>query len=343
MLITVQHKDDPIFSGLPVPLKSIGTALRAHNKDFAQVTQAALHARSSASDMPHQDGVIEVNAVDIGAIKAISGRTTPMRARMGDNRQICVTLNYSGTITFKGNGEPFTAHSNGLLLAPNNGGTMSMTHLAAISVSLERDRLNHTVQALCGSQHRLDFDQPIASSPDDHQEASLRTQALFTLFQQIDLLLQDDQRLPAAMGLDDQIYRLVALKFIAENHLMDHVGTMVASGVRSKSVIDELVSYIETHTAQPLCLTDLVRRSHYTGRQLQSLFRERFDCSPMQFVKRQRLAAAMEQLQRPADDTTVTSVARGCGYHDASSFSTDFQRRFGVCPSAVLRSSRSQG
>jgi AraC-like DNA-binding protein len=166
---------------------------------------------------------------------------------------------------------------------------------------------------------------------------------LFTLFQQIDLLLQDDQRLPAAMGLDDQIYRLVALKYIARNHLMDQVGAPVVSGVRNQSVLDELVSYIETHTAQPLCLTDLERRSHYTGRQLQNLFRERFDCSPMQFVKRQRLAAAMEQLQRPADDTTVTSVARGCGYHNPSSFSTDFQRRFGICPSAVLRASRAQG
>jgi AraC-like DNA-binding protein len=340
MVITVQHKDDPIFSGLPVPLKSIGTVLRARNKDFAQATQAALHARTSASAVQHQDGVVEGNEVDIGVIKAVSGRTTPMRACMGDNGQITVTLNYSGAITFKGDGEPLTAHSNGLLVAPNHGGTMSMTHLAAISFALDQERLNHTVQALCGAQHRLDLYQPITSSPNDHQETTLRTQALFTLFQQIDLLLQDDQRLPAAMGLDDQIYRLVALKYIARNHLMDQVGAPMAPGVRNQSVLDELVSYIETHTAQPLSLTDLERRSHYTGRQLQNLFRERFDCSPMQFVKRQRLAAAMEQLQRPADDTTVTSVARGCGYHNPSSFSTDFQRRFGVCPSAVLRASR---
>ncbi|MEN9766892.1 MAG: hypothetical protein RLZZ32_852, partial [Cyanobacteriota bacterium] len=148
-----------------------------------------------------------------------------------------------------------------------------------------------------------------------------------------------------AMGLDDQIYRLVALGYVARANLMDQLGARVSSGAggRGKSVLDELVSYIETHTAQPLCLTDLERRSHYSGRQLQNLFRERFDCTPMQFVKRQRLTAAMEQLQLATDDTTVTSIARGCGYHDICSFSKDFHQRFGVCPSAVLRSSRPKG
>ncbi len=68
--------------------------------------------------------------------------------------------------------------------------------------------------------------------------------------------------------------------------------------------------------------------------------RERFDCAPMQFVKRQRLARAMERLREPAVDDTVARITRDCGYHYTSNFSTDFQRYYGIKPSVVLRSSR---
>jgi AraC-like DNA-binding protein len=61
----------------------------------------------------------------------------------------------------------------------------------------------------------------------------------------------------------------------------------------------------------------------------------------MQFVRRQRLSAAMEKLQTADLDDTVTTIARDTGYRYTSNFTNDFQREFGVKPSVVLRSSRS--
>ncbi len=105
-------------------------------------------------------------------------------------------------------------------------------------------------------------------------------------------------------------------------------------------LLDELIDYIRANVDSAITLADLRERSYYTARQLQYVFRERFDCAPMQFVKRQRLARAMERLRVPAIDDTVARIARDCGYHYASNFSTDFQRHYGIKPSVVLRSSR---
>ena len=87
-------------------------------------------------------------------------------------------------------------------------------------------------------------------------------------------------------------------------------------------------------------LTELEQRSHYSARQLQNLFQAKFHCTPMQFVRRQRLAAAMELLQTAGPDATVISISRACGYRSASHFAADFQRQFGHQPSAVLQASK---
>jgi AraC-like DNA-binding protein len=70
------------------------------------------------------------------------------------------------------------------------------------------------------------------------------------------------------------------------------------------------------------------------------MFRKRFNCTPMQFVRRQRLELAMEQLSKPQSGDTVMRIARECGYRHASNFSVDFQKQFGSRPSDVLRLSR---
>ena len=104
--------------------------------------------------------------------------------------------------------------------------------------------------------------------------------------------------------------------------------------------LDDLVDYIRANHQAGLTLTDLEEFSHYSARRLQVLFRERFACTPMQFVRQQRLRTALEKLQTASAAETVTSIARSCGYRHVSNFSADFQREFAVNPSVVLRASR---
>ena len=107
--------------------------------------------------------------------------------------------------------------------------------------------------------------------------------------------------------------------------------------------LDDLVDYIQANTCLDLTLTDLEERSHYSARHLQNLFREKFGCSPMQFVRKQRLSKAMEALQTADDNETVTNISRNVGYRSTSSFIKEFRHQFGVTPSKVLRASRGGG
>lgn len=109
---------------------------------------------------------------------------------------------------------------------------------------------------------------------------------------------------------------------------------------RWSSSLDELVGYISSNRCRSLTLTDLEEQSNYSRRHLQTLFQEKFGGTPMQFVRRQRLAAAMEKLQAADAEISVSRIARDGGYRSLSNFSSDFQREFGELPSSVLRRSR---
>jgi AraC-like DNA-binding protein len=162
---------------------------------------------------------------------------------------------------------------------------------------------------------------------------------LFALFRYIDRVLLEDRYLAGGLALDEQVVRLVAIDIARKAQPSRLTSRQTARG-GSASVLDGLVDFITSNRGGSITLTDLEEQSHYSRRQLQNLFQERFGCTPMQFVRRQRLAAAMEQLQAPEDDSTVSRIARDCGYRNISNFSSDFQRQFGVQPSMVLRRSR---
>lgn len=111
---------------------------------------------------------------------------------------------------------------------------------------------------------------------------------------------------------------------------------------RWSACLDTLVDYIHTNAHLNLTLTDLEEQSHYSGRRLQQLFRDRFDCTPMQYVRRQRLGNALQRLKNAQPGDTVTRIARDCGYRHMSNFTVDFRKQYGIHPSSLLRASRSQ-
>jgi AraC-like DNA-binding protein len=78
----------------------------------------------------------------------------------------------------------------------------------------------------------------------------------------------------------------------------------------------------------------------YSRRALHYAFRARFDCSPMQWVRQQRLALALDRLQNPLQGESVLGVALACGYRSLSQFSVDFQKTYQRKPSEVLRRGR---
>lgn len=139
-----------------------------------------------------------------------------------------------------------------------------------------------------------------------------------------------------ALRLDDlllrQIVAVLAPALLAESVALEAAGTPCA--------IDELVDWIHAHCHEPISLSELEQRSHYSRRSLQSAFKARFGCGPMQYLRRQRLWLARRLLEEPRRDSSVGSIATACGYLSMASFRRDFQRCFGIAPSRFLAQRR---
>lgn len=85
----------------------------------------------------------------------------------------------------------------------------------------------------------------------------------------------------------------------------------------------------------PPTLPELARRVGVNVNKLTTGFRQLFGCSVYACVREQRMAQAHALLA--AGEMSVSEAAYACGYTD-SHFSKAFQRRYGVLPSALIRS-----
>lgn len=135
--------------------------------------------------------------------------------------------------------------------------------------------------------------------------------------------------------LHEQIYRIIAALVFAD--LRNGHAVSEKESTSSDRRLDRLLDFITLHLAEPLPLRVLEAQSHYSRRSLHYAFQERFGCSPMQWIRQQRMQVALQRLQNPTPGDTVASVANNCGYRSQSRFRIDFERTYGWKPSAVLR------
>jgi AraC-like DNA-binding protein len=101
--------------------------------------------------------------------------------------------------------------------------------------------------------------------------------------------------------------------------------------------INDLIIYMQNNLSEPLNLTVLERYSHYSRRALQYAFRQRFGCTITQWLRAHRLDLAYEHFLVAQPGETVASIAKHSGYRSVSLFSLDFQKRFHIKPSTLMR------
>lgn len=286
---------------------------------------------------------VQCTLLQAGTMPILIGRTTPILAWEEGAGLSSVTLCYEGSPSYQDGITELQIGARELMVIPRHGGQINTGNLASINFPIEHRRLRRTMQILSGGDAPLRIDQPLALKRSEGSDCEGKNPSLFSFFAFLDDLLLESLLITEALGIDEQIYRLLAIGLFRSRNLMRLIERRYSKDEALRSHgFDDLIDYIRAHAHGTLTLTDLQERSHYSARHLQMLFRQRFDCTPMQFVRRQRLTDSMDRLQNARWDDTVTSVARACGYRSTSSFSTDFQRQFGIRPSAVLRSAHTQ-
>ena len=325
---------------IPFPLKNL--SIEASTTSWETQVKCKTYSEGSfnAKQSSRFPGV-DFSFLKLGEVIVLAARSTPYFSWEEDAGTSSLTMCLHGSHCHTDGIYTAQFNSGNIFVNPRNGGKTSIGHIASINFPVVHKRLERVICSMNGEINKDRFQQPWIFGQKELAGSGDGAGNLFAIFNFIDNLLLESAYLTAGLALDDQIYRLIALLlFKAEGNFERIENRWKCTTNNWTNRLDELVDYIRQNSHLNLTLTDLEEESHYSGRHLQNLFREKFDCTPMQFVKRERLSAALQRLQAADLNDTVTTIARDIGYRHTSNFTSDFQSEFGVRPSAVLRSSR---
>ena len=227
-----------------------------------------------------------------------------------------------------------TGHT--LLLVPPGPWRTYNDVLGGLTIRVDPGHIQAVCRTMDGPAHRTERWLGMASTPLVREIGKGANAApferLYRFLAFLDGVVRRHGEPPEALRLDDLLLRLI-VELLTPALLHE---PRDPDPRHSTSQLDSLLDWMHAHCHESISLTDLEQRSHYSRRSLQYAFRARFDCGPMQYLRRQRLWLARRRLEQAPPGSTVRDIAHTCGYLSVSSFRRDFLARFAVAPSTVL-------
>jgi AraC-like DNA-binding protein len=281
----------------------------------------------------------------VGSIITTAWASSPLRFRLGQHSQLTVLLGYGGEHRVRQADRTWHCRKDGCLLLAGESCSLENSTSSALAFCISRDRLLQTVMSMEGRDgkpmgwNRLIMQSHGWQQPSDPAVPSLQA-ALRQLIASAVLLSGYSKALLERLQLDDQIYRHLAAMLLPELQQERNIDRLLHRQREGRDAFDELIDYLKENLSEPLNLTMMESRSHYSRRALQYAFLERMGCSATQWIRKQRLDLARQRLEHPKPGDTVGSIAIESGYRSLGLFSVDFQQRFHVKPSQLLRESR---
>ncbi|WP_172637154.1 helix-turn-helix domain-containing protein [Cyanobium gracile] len=278
----------------------------------------------------HRSGILHV-----GQIAVSCSRHSPMEIGFDDSPVATLALPLSGVGEVTSDGQRLKLEAGPMAAyLPGAAFTASTGSFEEVMICLDRRRLAETAAAMGGfgdgaGGRAPAFERTLRVDGSASPEQADLLNHLHLALQMLEAPLLRSVGGLRACQLEDLLFRLVAAIVCPETlkgkdrAVPDH---------RGDCPFDDLLEWIQAHLHTPITPTELSRRSAYTRRNLQYLFQRRFGCSPMQWVKRQRLSAVRADLLRAQPGETVAAIARRHGFVQMSSFAASFRESYGLAP-----------
>ena len=346
----------PLASGdgddAPMAVMAMAHPLRHHLQSSASPEQSAqilrhvfplryLEALTEPGGWWHQDGHFPLPAFPIAAWLG-----SPFLLEIDPHPHHWLLLHHDGHADLAQNAHGIRLSPGDGVLLPGQSFRLTTQLCSATALPIDPRDLLQEARAMAppgwfAPPHALPLKQPrsLASSGDGHSRALLEAihQLMPSMVQLAPLQLP---LLQALLPTQTLLRLLAALVFpdLRDGHAAP-LGPSPAAGPGSRSdhPLDPLLTFILANLQEPLSLSTLERVSNYSRRTLQYAFHEHCGCSPMQWIRQQRLARAHQRLLHPHPGDTVTAISAACGYRSLSRFNVDYKRAYGAKPSAVLR------
>jgi AraC-like DNA-binding protein len=311
----------------------------------ASLLQEALPLMELQPLEPAGDWWFYGNNFHLGTMVAFAWTAKPMRAAFSDHHDRIALLGCGGELRLRQFSRTWRCGDGCCLLMAKAPCSMETSLSSGVAFALSDELLLQAALSMGGYRQQPEGWQEILDKAHgwNPQPDPATPSLVAALRQTLDMAGQLSgygRGLLDSLQLDDQIYRLMAamlLPDLREKKSLDRLRLRQREG---RDAFDELIDYIKKNLHSPLTLTVLESRSHYSRRALQYAFAERMGCSATQFIKTLRLDQARRLMENPTAGDSVGSIAKACGYRSLGLFSVDFQQRFHVKPSQLLRESR---
>lgn len=334
-----------------MPLKSI-CPLDADARSQAHACgQAHAYCQSEARSNPNHGAARQWrhdgHTTAIGDLTAHAAILEQLELELEPQNDLCAILIFGGSLVVEQPGQSLHCASPGVLLVSSPAWRCLTNSSSLVVLNVKQLQLHTTVMAMVENrplpQHWQQRLQPDLLWRADKSAACPALKAgLAQMLSIANNLLDYGPGLVGRLGLDQMVYRMLAAILIPELRLNDSLKQLQSRKQDGQDRFTDLIAYIEAHVHQPLGLEQLERRSHYSRRTLQYTFQQRLGCSPSQWIRSVRLERAKVNLQHPQPGDSVTRIAKACGYRSLNLFSQDFQQRFQVKPSELLRESQAK-
>jgi transcriptional regulator GlxA family with amidase domain len=96
--------------------------------------------------------------------------------------------------------------------------------------------------------------------------------------------------------------------------------------------------YVAIHLHSKIKLGDLVGVTHFSRHKFHRTFKASFGCTPVQYIRRMRIARAQNLMTTSGDP--LCQIAVECGFADQSHFNRCFRKVVGESPAAWRRRAR---
>jgi AraC family ethanolamine operon transcriptional activator len=102
-----------------------------------------------------------------------------------------------------------------------------------------------------------------------------------------------------------------------------------------------LCEYLSSNLMKPISLTDMEEISGLSARVLQYTFQKLFELRPKEWLRKQRLHAARQVLEKTEQQIKLTTVAYDFCFASPSHFAKHYKAQFGELPSQTVARKKS--
>lgn len=275
-------------------------------------------------------------SVQLPGMSFLAAAVTSLRMDVADHVHSSIAFPVHGHARLRLDGQAFRwGPASGCLFVPAGSGPKKAHYRAhnMLMLQIDQQALELAARAVLG----LERDHPVDLGCDRAAILTARAGPSLTMLARqigatIDLYALNPQLLHR-LGFQDFVYRQLVLLFRPDWQAQPP-GRDSLAGSRKRRAIDRACDAMLADLPGRFTLSELAELSCMSVRALQYGFRSRFDKSPMQWLRDERLEHARRSLLGGTQDS-MAQLAGDCGFATASAFSAFYRRRYGEAPTTT--------